>query len=194
MRAVGIHIILATQSPKVQVVSTIVKTNLPVKMAFSVPTNTASILIIDKGDAKDLEPKGRYIYQGRGDFIEVQAPFLSDRQIRQIIQDAIDGKTRSATARGHDITDSELVRYAVHHLGGKLTGDDLFNHFQGRISFQELAGWLKSMDGDVIEVDGKYYEVKPPRGSIGRSVELKNNGNMAPLDEKERRTKSEEQF
>ena len=178
MRAVGIHVILATQSPKVQVVSTIVKTNLPVKMAFSVPSNTASILIIDKGDAKDLEPKGRYVYQGRGDFLEVQAPFMSDRQIRQIIQDAIDGKTRRAPTRGHDVTSAELVRYAVHHLGGKLTGDDLFSEFQGRISFQRFS--------ILAQVNGR-------RRYRGRWEVLRGDP-AARLDREERRAKKQWQY
>jgi hypothetical protein len=171
MRAVGIHIILATQSPKREVISTLIKTNLPGKMAFSCPTNTASILIIDSALARGLQPNGRYIYQKGSESLEIQAPYVSDKQLRKIAAGAIDGHQEVQT-RGHDVTEREIITYSVDQLEGGLGVRDIYNHFRGRMTQKAVIDMLGQMDEKKYTLRGNTYQVEPAAGPVARHLEL----------------------
>jgi len=182
MRATGIHVVLSTQSPKREVIKTLIKNNLPVKMAFACSSNVASILILDNADANGLEPAGRFVYQHGADQVETQAPFVSDHQLRQIVSAVTSGEDIAMSHRA-TVPAEEIIEYAIEKLGGKLTGDDLFQEFQGRLSFHELIDMLKSLDGHEFEINGVPYVINPPRGSLGRSVEFVNfHDTVSPVD------------
>jgi len=169
MRAVGIHIILATQVPKREVISTIIKTNLPGRMAFSCPSNTASQLIIDVGDARGLAPRGRFMYQKGTELLQIQAPYMSDKQIADIVSAAISGSGEPQLER-IDVTQDEIIEYALDQLNGYLSSAKLFEKFKGRIPRDDLFELLKSLDDTTIEARGNLYQVEPGAGSRSRQL------------------------
>lgn len=171
MRAVGIHVVLATQSPKSQVISTLIKTNLPGKMAFSCPTNTASILIIDSGAARGLEPRGRYIFQKGTESLEIQAPYISPQHLKRIVGSVTTGDKR-VLLRGHDVTPDEVVTVSLDQFAGMLRKDELYDHFRGRLTVRSLLDLLAEMDGQTYTARGETYQVEPPAGSRPRQLNL----------------------
>ena len=85
-RAVGIHLILATQSPRREVVTGLLKANLPTRIAFSTSSELDSRIIIDKNGAGSLIGLGDMLYsdQGRSP-VRIQSPFISRPEIEAIV-------------------------------------------------------------------------------------------------------------
>lgn len=173
MRAVGIHVVLATQSPKAQVISTLIKTNLPGKMAFACPTNVASILIIDNGAARGLQPRGRYIYQKGTEQLEIQAPYISPQHLKRIVAAATTGD-KQVLLRGHDLSPAEVVIASIDHFDGTLKLNELYTHFRGRLTSRSLNELLMEMDGQTYEARANTYKVEPPAGPRPRKLILVN--------------------
>ena len=92
-RAAGIHLILATQRPSRQVVSGILKANLPGKIALRVANRTDSSVLLDRGGAQNLLGKGDLLLSVGGDPVRLQSPWLSEeerlRVFGQTIQTAL---------------------------------------------------------------------------------------------------------
>lgn len=85
-RACGVHIIMATQSPHREVVTGLIKSNLPAKMVFRVTTTAASMVAMDSSEATKLRGKGDFIFTGHGEQdIRAQAPFITDDEIAEIV-------------------------------------------------------------------------------------------------------------
>jgi len=171
MRAVGIHVVLATQSPKAQVISTLIKTNLPGKMAFACPTNTASILIIDSGAARGLQPRGRYIYQKGTEQLEIQAPYISPQHLKRIVASVRSGDDQ-ILLRGHDVSPTEIIIASVDHFDGALRQNDIYEQFKGRLTQASMREMLSEMDGQTYEARGNSYLVEPPAGTRPRQLKL----------------------
>lgn len=182
MRAVGIHIILATQSPKKEVISTLIKTNLPGKMAFSCPTNTASILIIDNSKARGLQPQGRYIYQKGSESLEIQAPFVSDNMLKKITAGAMEGY-QAVAMRGHDVSELEIITHSVDKLDGDMGVRDIYSNFRGRMTQQAVIEILGKMDGQTYNLRGSTYQVEPAAGPVPRHLKLLDESKQVDLTE-----------
>jgi hypothetical protein len=172
MRAVGIHTIVATQSPKREVISTLIKTNLPAKMAFSCPSYVASELIIDVGDAKGLTPQGRFIWQHGSETIQIQAPYMPDAMIREIVSKIIAGEQPEIGRR--DITVDEILEWALDNLDGKLPSRQLYQKYSGRVSLHELNALLQGLDDTTITIRDRAYKIIPGRGRDPRKMEFLN--------------------
>lgn len=90
-RAVGIHMILATQKPLVEVMTSLIKANMPARVAFSVSSAVDSRVVLDEGGAETLSGGGDYLFrdpQARGESRRVrrlQAPWLSDGDLRILL-------------------------------------------------------------------------------------------------------------
>jgi len=169
MRAVGIHVILATQTPKREVISSLIKNNLPAKMAFSTTNITGSQLIIDSKDAHGLHPAGRYILQMGIDHLEIQAPFCSNHHLESIIN-SVRKQDGQVLLRGHDVSEAEVVEAAVDYYEGNLKGDDMFDYFRGRITQASIYDLLAGMDQKEYQLRGNTYIVEPPAGRSPRKL------------------------
>lgn len=85
-RACGIHLLLATQRPSVDVITGLIKANIPTRIAFSVSSQVDSRTILDTGGADKLLGKGDmlFIENGAGKSIRLQGPFVSDEEIERV--------------------------------------------------------------------------------------------------------------
>ena len=90
-RAVGIHLIISTQRPSVDVVTGLIKANFPCRIAFGTASEIDSRVIIDDGGAHGLTP-GRMLFRRNMELLELQAPFLSDGEVRRQVAAAIAGE------------------------------------------------------------------------------------------------------
>ncbi|MFD1066763.1 DNA translocase FtsK [Oceanobacillus locisalsi] len=85
-RACGIHLLLATQRPSVDVITGLIKANIPTRIAFSVSSQVDSRTIIDSSGAEKLLGKGDMllIENGAGKSVRLQGPFVSDEEIERV--------------------------------------------------------------------------------------------------------------
>jgi S-DNA-T family DNA segregation ATPase FtsK/SpoIIIE len=86
-RAAGIHLIVATQTPRREVVTGIIKTNIPARIAFQVPSGLDSRVILDENGAENLLGKGDLLYRppGVAGFTRGQGAFVSDQEVQDVV-------------------------------------------------------------------------------------------------------------
>ncbi|HCG8573031.1 DNA translocase FtsK 4TM domain-containing protein [Vibrio parahaemolyticus] len=86
-RAAGIHLILATQRPSVDVITGLIKANIPTRVAFTVSTKTDSRTILDQGGAESLLGMGDMLYlpPGSSHTIRVHGAFASDDDVHAVV-------------------------------------------------------------------------------------------------------------
>ena len=86
-RAAGIHLVIATQRPSVDVITGTIKANIPTRIAFSVSSYVDSRTILDTSGAEKLLGKGDMLYSpvGYSKFIRVQGSFVSDDDVKKVI-------------------------------------------------------------------------------------------------------------
>jgi S-DNA-T family DNA segregation ATPase FtsK/SpoIIIE len=105
-RAVGIHVVLATQRPSVDIITGIIKANFPARVAFQVAQKTDSRTILDQNGAEKLLGKGDMLYQSpTSSFpVRIQGAYISEEEIMQVVQRAC------KYARPHYIDFDELLK------------------------------------------------------------------------------------
>ena len=107
-RAAGIHLIIATQRPSVDVITGIVKANIPSRIAFAVSSQTDSRTILDMGGAEKLLGKGDMLFYpiGYNKPVRVQGAFVSDDELNKIVDFII--KQSIPVNYSEEVTEQEL--------------------------------------------------------------------------------------
>jgi S-DNA-T family DNA segregation ATPase FtsK/SpoIIIE len=87
-RAVGIHIILATQRPQATVVTGLIKANLPSRISFRVASRMDSRIVLDQNGAETLLGQGDMLFlkPGTSDLVRAQGAFVDDSEVRKVVQ------------------------------------------------------------------------------------------------------------
>ena len=114
-RAIGIHLILATQRPSVNVITGMIKANFPARIAFRVSSKIDSRTILDGNGADQLIGRGDMLYSGGNEVIRLQCPFVDTPEVERIV-DFIGEQRAFPTA---------YVLPEVKEEGGILAGDGL---------------------------------------------------------------------
>ena len=100
-RAAGIHLILATQRPSVNVITGLIKANMPSRIAFAVSSGVDSRTIIDMNGAEKLLGKGDMLFYPTGypKPVRVQGSFVSDKEVQQVVDYLIEQSGGAAYSR-----------------------------------------------------------------------------------------------
>lgn len=171
-RSVGVHIIVCTQFPKREVVSTRIKANMPARVAFSCADNNSSMVILDSSAATHLTPQGRMVFAWQSQQIECQAPYINDAMVAAIVADVIAGNITEVEDMGPDVTEQDILEFGLEELGGDLNKDKIFAHFRERgLTHSATQEMLRAMEGREVIVNGSLYRVAPsPGGPIPRRL------------------------
>ena len=182
-RAAGIHLIVATQRPSTDVITGVVKANIPSRIAFAVASNIDSRTILDMSGAEKLLGKGDMLYLPMGENvpIRIQGCFISDNEIKRIIDyvckeqvahyseemqnlEVQPGGIHGSIGEAEEYDDplyDEIVKFAIET--GKVSTSLLQRRF--RLGYNRAARVV-----DLLEERGI---VGPPNGSKPREVLVK---------------------
>lgn len=121
-RAAGIHLIVATQRPSTDVITGVVKSNIPSRIAFAVASQIDSRTILDMGGAEKLLGKGDMLYKPMGENtpLRIQGNFISDEEIERVI--AYVSKEQAASY-DESITQASGDSISTSNVGGERDTD-----------------------------------------------------------------------
>ncbi|MBR3880268.1 MAG: DNA translocase FtsK [Mailhella sp.] len=172
-RAAGIHLIIATQRPSVDVVTGLIKANFPCRIAFKVTSGQDSRTILDGAGAEKLLGMGDMLFKPNGGNIQrLHGAFVSDDEVSAVVEywkkqqkpnyqvdfsefgneDDDEGDDFGMpSSRGNDLVDDPIYNEAVQFVmerGGKISISLLQRRF--RIGFNRAARFVEQMDKDGI--------------------------------------------
>ena len=180
-RAAGIHLILATQSPRVDVVTGMIKSNMPARLAYAVTSVTESRIVLDQKGAENLLGQGDALFLpvGRSTPIRLQGAYITTDEVEQVVaackkqaapayvdvgpvKPAAAGGNTTAGAGEVDADDLPLLVQAAELVIVSQFGSTSMLQRKLRVGFAK-AGWLM----DRLEASGV---VGPSSGSKARDV------------------------
>ena len=146
-RAAGIHLVLATQSPSVNVITGLIKANMPSRIAFSVSSGVDSRTIIDMNGAEKLLGKGDMLFYPAGyqKPARVQGAFVSDKEVQAVVDFLV--KNSESVQYNEEITNH--VNSASVAAGGTVSGNS------------------GADDQDAYFVDAGKFIIEKDKASIG---------------------------
>jgi hypothetical protein len=120
-RAVGIHVILATQRPSVDVITGLIKANMPSRISFQVASKVDSRTILDRNGSEKLLGKGDLLYlpPGTSNLIRSQGTFISDKEIHRVVE--------SVRREAEPQFDEELTRFGLEGACDGSQEDELYD-------------------------------------------------------------------
>ena len=126
-RAAGIHLIIATQRPSVDVITGIIKANIPSRIAFSVSSGIDSRTILDTTGAEKLLGKGDMLFcpMGSNKPIRIQGAFITDEEVESIVD--------FVKQDGHTVYDTSMIDEITSSSKNISGGEDLDEHFEDAI-------------------------------------------------------------
>ena len=179
-RAAGIHLVIATQRPSVDVITGVIKANIPSRLAFAVSSGTDSRTILDMNGAEKLLGKGDMLFYpvGAPQPVRIQGAFVSDEEVKNIVnnikssqevsykEDVIEAIESQAIVRDEMEEDDELLDEAIDSILDKETASISYLQRRLRIGFNRASRLMDSIEGlgIVSEDEGS----KPRRVLITR--------------------------
>ncbi|MCY8231801.1 DNA translocase FtsK [Priestia endophytica] len=168
-RAAGIHLIIATQRPSVDVITGVIKANIPSRIAFSVSSQTDSRTILDGGGAEKLLGRGDMLFLpvGASKPVRVQGAFLSDSEVESVVNFVIEQQKAqyqeemipSDEAEVKEEASDELYAEAVDLVAQMQTASVSMLQRRFRIGYNRAARLIDEME--VRGVVGPYEGSKP---------------------------------
>ncbi len=127
-RAIGIHLVLATQRPSVDVITGLIKANFPSRVAFQVASKIDARTILDQNGAEQLVGNGDLLYMNGSRLVRLQGPFVSVKEIDRIM-DAIRGQEGPGPYRlpAYDARDDDKSSGSTRTTSASSNGDTLFD-------------------------------------------------------------------
>ncbi|MCG8395178.1 DNA translocase FtsK [Bacillus atrophaeus] len=168
-RAAGIHLIIATQRPSVDVITGVIKANIPSRIAFSVSSQTDSRTILDMGGAEKLLGRGDMLFLpvGANKPVRVQGAFLSDDEVEHIVDHVITQQKaqyqeemipEEITETQSEVSD-DLYDEAVELIVGMQTASVSMLQRRFRIGYTRAARLIDAMEDRGVV--GPYEGSKP---------------------------------
>ena len=162
-RAVGIHLIIATQRPSVDVVTGLIKANFPTRIAFQVASKVDSRTVLDGNGAEQLLGRGDMIYvpPGANKQLRVHGAWVSDDEVKAVceflrtqgtaVYEEVVLPTEAEAAEGGDAADrDDLYWDAVHLVIGQRQGSISFLQRRMRLGYPKAARFIDMMEQDRI--------------------------------------------
>ena len=167
-RAAGIHLIMATQRPSVDVITGVIKANLPTRISFQVTSKIDSRTILGEQGAEQLLGKGDMLYMPGGKQIaRVHGPFVSDEEVRAVADhwrgqghpDYIQAVTEEPEDGGYmfegqpvgeDDAETQLYRKAVQTVAESQKASTSYLQRQLRVGYNNAARLIERMEKDGV--------------------------------------------
>jgi S-DNA-T family DNA segregation ATPase FtsK/SpoIIIE len=167
-RAAGIHLIMATQRPSVDVITGVIKANLPTRISFQVTSKIDSRTILGEQGAEQLLGKGDMLYMPGGkQIIRVHGPFVSDEEVRAVAEhwrrqgapEYIQAVTEEpedggylfdGQPTGEDDAETQLYRKAVQIVAESQKASVSYLQRQLRVGYNSAARLIERMEKDGL--------------------------------------------
>lgn len=167
-RAAGIHLIMATQRPSVDVITGVIKANLPTRISFQVTSKIDSRTILGEQGAEQLLGKGDMLYMPGGkQILRVHGPFVSDDEVRAVadhwrkqgVPDYIQAVTEEPEDGGYmfdgqpvgeDDAETQLYRKAIQIVAESQKASTSYLQRQLRVGYNSAARLIERMEKDGL--------------------------------------------